>query len=332
MSLLWIIGNGFDLQHGLPTSYRDFWKWLHRVCGLTDFQGENHGCNFDVRDLSPITMPDGEEVFSRKDQAEFLCWVFSACSPNADGWSNLEEAIGLLDFEELLADIYYEDKDGDPNYWQITSEITDRSDWIEIGLLKTLKFFKEWVDNELSRLHASPQRTFEELFSIQPRRFATFNYTETLEITYGIDHAEVIHLHGKSNATWEEFRFGHGQPNTPIQDVAFGSADELVTEFLKASRKQLNLDILDQLDYAKVSGIVFYGFSFGTVDQPYIARLRERCPASIPWFLVKRNREDCSVIENALPSLKKFQPASVHALPLDEINLRHLLARNSRTA
>ena len=27
--ILYIIGNGFDLYHGIPTSYKDFYCWLN---------------------------------------------------------------------------------------------------------------------------------------------------------------------------------------------------------------------------------------------------------------------------------------------------------------
>ncbi len=31
MSTLYIIGNGFDLSHGLKTRYTDFSKWVEKV-------------------------------------------------------------------------------------------------------------------------------------------------------------------------------------------------------------------------------------------------------------------------------------------------------------
>ena len=50
MNRLVLIGNGFDLAHGLKTSYKDFidWYWEQRVdelSGVTETRGSaNDGC------------------------------------------------------------------------------------------------------------------------------------------------------------------------------------------------------------------------------------------------------------------------------------------------
>ena len=58
MNRLVIIGNGFDLAHGLPTRYADFitWYWQYRISKLTEEQtnvSDDGLCSFTTReDLS----------------------------------------------------------------------------------------------------------------------------------------------------------------------------------------------------------------------------------------------------------------------------------------
>jgi hypothetical protein len=34
-----IIGNGFDLAHKLPTSYKEFLKFIKQICRIENYQG-----------------------------------------------------------------------------------------------------------------------------------------------------------------------------------------------------------------------------------------------------------------------------------------------------
>lgn len=62
MNLLFVIGNGFDLQLGLPTSYSDFYKYY-------------------------ISRPSQSEVISR---------LKGEISQNQQNWSDLELALGKI--------------------------------------------------------------------------------------------------------------------------------------------------------------------------------------------------------------------------------------------
>lgn len=60
MNRLVLIGNGFDLAHGLKTSYKDFiyWYWKQRVLSLSNFRGKTSDdglCKFKMAGASPLS-------------------------------------------------------------------------------------------------------------------------------------------------------------------------------------------------------------------------------------------------------------------------------------
>ena len=79
MKTLYIIGNGFDLYHGLDTSYHSFAKYLsNKDTGLYD-----HLLNyFGLSDINKGT-------HTSEDKAQ---------------WNNFEQALADLDFESVLDD------------------------------------------------------------------------------------------------------------------------------------------------------------------------------------------------------------------------------------
>lgn len=61
---LFIIGNGFDLEHGYLTSYKNFRDYLFK-------KFPNLGERGDLVP-SPTVMPDGEEIFDKEEIAGFI--------------------------------------------------------------------------------------------------------------------------------------------------------------------------------------------------------------------------------------------------------------------
>lgn len=325
MTLLWVIGNGFDLQHHIPSRYQDFRDWLHSRQELPPCSDDHVNCWIRSDELSPRILPKGDEDYSEEIATKFLCRIMSTCG-TADGWNDLETSLGVLEFETIFDDFDATDRDGDPDYWQNTARIEDHSGWIKHTLMEIFPLFHEWVNSELSTKFAAAHPSFSSLFSVMPRKFLTFNYTRTLEKTYGVPSNEIVHLHGCEQGDLADFRFGHGEPARQEADYAYGAGNDLVHDFHEASRKVLNLNALDALDFGDVSGVVFYGFGFGKVDLPYLEKLSRRCPPGTPWYLIKRDRQDYSALTKATPAIQRCCPQSVFTIPLEDSKLLKELA------
>ena len=82
-----IIGNGFDLAHDMPTSYNYFKKYLIKRFPCI----ENKSCYVP----SQIIAPDGENIVDQNEAAPFLYHIINnVCGKD---WSDFETALGNID-------------------------------------------------------------------------------------------------------------------------------------------------------------------------------------------------------------------------------------------
>lgn len=190
MNNLFIIGNGFDLSHGMKTSYEHFRLYLK----------ENYpNASFDGCVPEGITTPDGDISYAAIDTVGFLIEVISNAEPDGEKWSDLETSIGYLDLDE-----YLDDWSDDDNEWHKVYRNQDVASNLTGTILEITGYFSEWVDTiEVDEF--IPKRSFFELINGEEDFFLTFNYTQTLESLYNA--VNICHVHGEQGG---ELLFGHG--------------------------------------------------------------------------------------------------------------------------
>lgn len=190
MSDLYLIGNGFDLFHGLPSDYYYFGCYL--IKNYPEFYSEL-GRMYGFK-----TMIGSHFLEEFEDAVEYDLF-----------WSKFEERLGLLDplwLEESLIDnldLEYLDDAVDIEIPEVTNADTIK------------KYFNEWVVNTLNtnaglKIVAS-ELGKKKLDLSEDSFFVNFNYTSILEIIYGIPDKRIFHIHGVSEleeAT--ELIVGHG--------------------------------------------------------------------------------------------------------------------------
>lgn len=85
MKKLFIIGNGFDISHGLPTRYCDFQTYLKK---------EYPEASEDIFTVpEPFIMPDGEEKYNDNEVVGFLLRVITEAEGNDENWCDLEKSL-----------------------------------------------------------------------------------------------------------------------------------------------------------------------------------------------------------------------------------------------
>ena len=100
MSILYIIGNGFDLYHGLPTSYKDFYEFGKDL--LDEIE------EFYKLDISSaIPWSDFENALGEFDWKLFRDAQYNPDPTDKD--FEIKEAYGALDEQQARADGYVED-------------------------------------------------------------------------------------------------------------------------------------------------------------------------------------------------------------------------------
>lgn len=267
MSKLFIIGNGFDMAHGIKSSYEDFHKYLDR--------------NYEEKDCfypELITMPDGDEFFNEDENVTFIKTVIS--NIEGDTWSKLEESLGYLElsdfFEEVsdLKDIY--------NNEDISRNICN-------ALLETPNYFSEWIDEDIDLSDIKVKEGFKNLISIDDL-FLSFNYTGTLEEIYEIKN--VCHIHG-CNSCGDKLLLGHGNFNNSFSSRVPIGAENYISKLYTGLIKDTCGAIKKHQDFFnkitnKIESIYSYGFSFGEVDLIYIKEILSKLDTKkVTWYFNK---------------------------------------------
>lgn len=221
MKNLYIIGNGFDIYHGLDTKYQSFAKYLSQV------GNEIYELILKYYGLPDIT----EDPISDKEYA---------------AWATFELALADLDYEQALDD--HSDAIANPG----SDDFRDR-DWytyqIEMEMIiekltdRLISIFNKFIlavkypDNvDDSKLNLVPQSLF-----------LNFNYTNTIERYYKIDSQYICYIHEKAIEDNEcKIILGHGTDPSNFEVKKPEPSDGLNEEQLDQWREHMS----DQYDYS----------------------------------------------------------------------------------
>lgn len=305
-----IIGNGFDLYHGLPSKYQDFAKWLtendevlFRNLGeyyeMQTYEFEQEGYNHD------ITGYKIDDVF----------------------WSAFEERLGKIKpqaFEfQLLDDLSLENDDPVNIGWQINAD--------EIATALKNKF-AEWVFEKVDQdyNYSIIKRLIKsnKCHLSKNDLYLNFNYTHSLQKIYNIPDKNIIYPHGECTRKNGYLIVGHGNKTDIVslkakieklkREYTYTQAErnridekECELSFLQALKKDvefvINMTTKDlELKNASINEIWVYGFSFGDVDLPYIKMINDLYP-SATWHIssYSNDEENKKALEEKIKSYVK---------------------------
>lgn len=276
MKTLYIIGNGFDLYHGLDTKYQSFGMFLQdKHCELYDYLIEFYG----------LPYLDPEEEDSYYDPL----------------WADFENALADLDFEYILD----ENSDFLPNI--ASDDFRDRDlhsfqqvmeDIVDNLTAKMYEAFKEFILNV-----KFPKDVNGIQLKIDPDAFfLNFNYTDTLERFYRVSDSRILYIHNKATSA-DILVLGHGtdpkefkskeeiQPDGLSEeeiyewqqqiadnyDYSYDSGkEELLTYFSKSYKSTEEIIQNNQNFFSKlknIKNIIVLGHSISNVDQPYFKKI-----------------------------------------------------------
>lgn len=246
---LYIIGNGFDLNHNLKTSYNDYKNYLKG------------------KDSSLIKEFETFDYFIHSDEVSL--------------WRDIEKNL-TFDYFEYAGNIiseYYPNmnNDSDSRWDDIRNHTKIILDFINNF---TVNYFQEWIAIENSKELSCK-------FNLdKSSKFLTFNYTRTLENIYKIDSSKILHLHGEINNTKNKIQFGSIHNNSKKckndlykayeNDDFFGasieSAVKNITEFSLLSSKNIESNynkLIEFLKECEIDQIIIMGHSIGITDYDF---------------------------------------------------------------
>lgn len=170
---LYIIGNGFDIHHGISSRYSDFKKFLS---------------------VSDHALHDLVEKFI----------------PIRENWSDLEQALANIEVDRVVEYasqflVSYGAEDWSDSYHHdYRYEVNN----IIEGLSKELKRrFTDWIE----QVHIPKRiKVKGKLLDLdRAATYLTFNYTSTLFTIYEIPRADVVFIHGEAGSPNQDIVLGH---------------------------------------------------------------------------------------------------------------------------
>lgn len=277
--VLYIIGNGFDRAHGLPSGYLDFRAWL---------EVHNKELLYDI-----------EDIWGNSTQL----------------WSDFERALGIVDYrsvEEKYRDYgLVEYAEGNRKLREVHPELPPSEHHAIESKLKPLVkririAFNEWAET-LNRLI----ERYKPILKLEKNAFyITFNYTETLEVLYNIPKECILHIHGRANSN-EEILFGHGKTYIEVQNEVEHlhptSASVAIGDFslwIGSLHKNVYYNLYKQSpiisrNVINIESIYILGYSFSEIDAAYIDDVFKRTYRSEPmWNISYYTAEDKEKIMN----------------------------------
>lgn len=256
-----IIGNGFDLAHGIESGYWNFREWL---------------CNKGKRQLVDLM----DTFFSNQ----------------RDVWSGIEQALGEYD-EDAILDFCRPDEEFDMEHSLSSSaRVEDSPNDIFQPVLEDFKEeFHEWVDSiEISGLEKQYALDAD-------CRYLTFNYTDTLETEYGIPADHIVHIHGfrLNNDEYVVGHNNKRNPSDPWGEdglIFEQQAKENIITWMNELTKNCagiisrHKAFFDGL--TNIKQVITYGHSMAEVDWPYFDEIIKRVGINIPWTVSCHNPDD----------------------------------------
>jgi len=286
---LYIIGNGFDQHHDIQCSFLNFMEWIKKNDAV---------------------------LFFKLTQVYNNAWEHN-------WWSDFESNLAQLDIN------YYASRKGnlyDPEYIKEGS-IEEKTEFASRKVIEEFDRIKGSLRNDfqkwLSEAYGNCKKDKKIQFPNEDSIFLTFNYTKTLEEIYKIDIKQVYHIHGTIDDK-ESMIVGHGLGIEELNDVLESLKPRIgevwseklnrMTRFQFVTPEHIELATVSSLEsimslkkdvegcieknkrffneILDVERIYVYGFSFSSIDMPYLEKIIRRTKPETHWVISWYSQDD----------------------------------------
>lgn len=282
-SRLYMIGNGFDLWHGIPSGYRDFKAFVR------------------ARDW---------RIY--EDVESYL--------PAGDDWAGLESALANIDVEHIVEELgqfagsYGAEDWSDSGHGDFQYEVEE----LTLRLSTKLRSrFAEWIRGLPIPNAGMGTRALSHLDT--SAAFLSFNYTCTLQSLYGVQPGNILHIHGNAGNPTDALILGHAW-NPSVRRLLTDRTDaenfdtrlmegySIIDEYFSSTFKPSARLITENKSFFEgVSGsneVYVLGHSLSEVDWPYFeALINDSKLGKSNWWIACRFEEEFPEKQEALQSL-----------------------------
>lgn len=294
MKKLYIIGNGFDLHHGLDTWYSSFGLYLQ----------ENESEIYDLL-VKYIGMPELDS-----DDPETL---------SAQEWNEFEVSMANLFFEEIIEDhSEFAANVGSDDYFKDLNAIGIYVSEIRENLTNRLfDKFKDFIlQIDYPKLQANSELSIDTM-----AHFFNFNYTSSLQNYYNVNVSKIKYIHGFAESA-DVLILGHGyspesfepkEPKPPENandeelqewhdwmsdqyDMSIDLGKSELQKYFSNAFKNSEKIIKENQGYfqslSDIEEIIVFGHSLADVDAKYFQKIHASVKSNAKWFVTCRNESE----------------------------------------
>lgn len=277
--VLYIIGNGFDRAHDLPTSYEHFHQWLL-----------DNGHNSFVHDFEKL-YPDERDCKGR--------------------WCDVESALGMISLKQAIEyDLYHQECPDEIREENSSHDAYRCGENLKNVIYVLPHLLREWASS-ISTKDILP------VFELcKDACYLSFNYTKTLEDVYNIKDSNILHIHetvinnrplvvGCGEALFDEANdYPLGRDDVDIQIIRniLSHSKKPVEAILKEPKPKTWFGNLNE-----VTSVVVFGHSCSKVDKPYFETVAESIHTDAYWQFYVYDRSNNKVIDAFAESIMKNQ-------------------------
>jgi hypothetical protein len=294
---LYVIGNGFDLWHDVPSRLSQFKQFVK----ATD-----------------------RAVF--RDVEEYL--------PTQDNWSDLESALAGMDVDSLIDNSghlmasYGADDWSDASHHDFQHEVQEVVGRLSYGLQHR---FAEWIRQLPIPTPSNASRRVADLD--MDAAFLNFNYTSTLTALYGVPPEQILYIHGCAIAE-DRLVLGHAwrpqdrkslNDRSDVEDIdpRLVEGNVIIDQYFGATFKPSS-DLIARYQgffdlLAEVGEVVVLGHSLRPVDAAYFkALLKQQEVMHADWVVACESfhewPEKCALLEQMGMETRRCTPVLWEAL------------------
>lgn len=289
LKTLYVIGNGFDLYHELPTKYSDFNNYIKKI-NVVLYNALENCCKFDYKwrdfedklstfSITGLTKYNSE--FIENDGTEY---TLSAILEQAkDEIKYLPNALNNW----IIETIKYPD----------IEEIENPVDFQEDALFLTFNYTKTLENiydiNNVWHIHGSPTRTIKNRYDSFP------DEKESADLVVGFDENKNVSI-----------------PDSEFENQICGTNfDEVVSWLKKPTHSIITMNKAKFDEYSNVEKVIILGHSLGDCDIPYFQEIENRITPNATFeisYYDSKEKQDLQnqcrkFVKNHKVSFKEFE-------------------------
>lgn len=279
--ILYVIGNGFDVAHGIKSRYSDF-------------------RNF--------------EIAQNNQRLVNLMDIFF--SIETEFWSDMETALGQYD-EDSIIDFCNPEEEFDIDHpTRSEAAYTDSPDYIFQPLLENLhNDFREWVNSidisNVKRIMALSKEA----------NYLTFNYTDTLETIYDIPKANILHIHGSrgtgddyivGHSNYRDEHKAYEDNDILFKQQTRAKIIGWMNNQYKDSEAIVSYNDSYFRSLSNIQQVIVLGHSLNWVDLPYFKKIAEVTDPNTLWKFSFYERHDIDNIKRLIAEIGLKNTKIVH--------------------